>query len=146
MAIVNAIETADFRIVNEEGCWITTEVNRGIGEPNFEYTSPNYEASSVILAREEVSFKNTSTDPYVKSEWIFGDNTTPEIVPTLVDSVYYQSYQNHLQYRFHNSPQKIPHTTHKDYIHQLHKLNGDHNSIVFQHYYDKNNLEYAKEN
>ena len=87
VAIVNAIETADFRIVNEEGCWITTEVNRGIGEPNFEYTSPNYEASSVILAREEVTFKNTSTDPYVKSEWIFGDNSTPEIVPTLVDSV-----------------------------------------------------------
>ena len=87
VAIVNAIETAEFRIVNEEGCWITTEVNRGIGEPNFEYTSPNYEASSVILAREEVTFKNTSTDPYVKSEWIFGDNTTPEIVPTLVDSV-----------------------------------------------------------
>ena len=87
VAIVNAVETAEFRIVNEEGCWITTEVNRGIGEPNFEYTSPNYEASSVILAREEVTFKNTSTDPYVKSEWIFGDNTTPEIVPTLVDSV-----------------------------------------------------------
>ena len=87
VAVVNAIETAEFRIVNEEGCWITTEVNRGIGEPNFEYTSPNYEASSVILAREEVTFKNTSTDPYVKSEWIFGDNTAPEIVPTLIDSV-----------------------------------------------------------
>ena len=28
VAIVNAIETADFRVVNEEGCWITTEVNR----------------------------------------------------------------------------------------------------------------------
>ena len=28
VAIVNAVETADFRIVNEEGCWITTEVNR----------------------------------------------------------------------------------------------------------------------
>ena len=87
VAVVNAIETAEFRIVNEEGCWITTEVNRGIGEPNFEYTSPNYEASSVILAREEVTFKNTSTDPYVKSEWIFGDNTAPEMVPTLIDSV-----------------------------------------------------------
>jgi len=87
VAIVNAVEKADFRIVNEEGCWITTEVNRGIGEPNFEYTSPNYEASSVILAREEVTFKNTSTDPYVKSEWLFGDNSPPELVPTLVDSV-----------------------------------------------------------
>ena len=87
VAIVNAVETADLRIVNEEGCWITTEVNRGIGEPNFEYTSPNYEASSVILAREEVTFKNTSTDPYIKSEWLFGDNSPPELVPTLVDSV-----------------------------------------------------------
>ena len=58
----------EFRIVNEEGCWITTEVNRGIGEPNFEYTSPNYEASSAF-SKKEVTFK-TSTDPYVKSEWI----------------------------------------------------------------------------
>lgn len=67
------------------------------------------------------------------------------IDPTLVKSVYYQAYEDHLQYRFHNSQHKIPHTPHKDYILQLHKLNGDHNSIVFQHYYDKNNLEYVKE-
>ena len=87
VAIVNAVDDADFRIVNEEGCWITTEINRGIGEPNFSYTSPNYEASSVILAREEVTFENTSTDPYVRSEWIFGDNTPPVDVPTLIDSI-----------------------------------------------------------
>ena len=67
------------------------------------------------------------------------------IDPTLVKSVYYQAYEDYLQYRFHNSQHKIPHTPHKDYILQLHKLNGDHNSIVFQHYYDKNNLEYVKE-
>ena len=87
VAIVNAVESADFRIVNEEGCWITTEINRGIGEPNFTYSSPNFEGSSVILAREEITFENTSTDPYVTSEWIFGDNTPPEVVPTLVDSI-----------------------------------------------------------
>ena len=87
VAIVNAIDSADFRIVNEEGCWITTEINRGIGEPNFRYSSPNFNASSVILAREEITFENTSTDPYVTSEWIFGDNTPAEIVPTLVDSI-----------------------------------------------------------
>ena len=87
VAIVNAVDEADFRIVNEEGCWITTEINRGIGEPNFSYSSPNFEASSVILAREEVTFENTSTDPYVRSEWIFGDNTPPVNVPTLIDSI-----------------------------------------------------------
>ena len=87
VAIVNAVDEADFRIVNEEGCWITTEINRGIGEPNFSYSSPNFEASSVILAREEITFENTSTDPYVRSEWIFGDNTPPVDVPTLIDSI-----------------------------------------------------------
>ena len=82
IAIVNAIESADFKIVNEEGCWITTQINRGIGEPNFTYTSPNFQASSNILAREEVTFTNASTDPYVVSEWIFGDNTPPILVET----------------------------------------------------------------
>ena len=87
VAIVNAVDEAEFRIVNEEGCWITTDINRGIGEPNFSYTSPNFEASSVILAREEITFENTSTDPYVRSEWIFGDNTPAVDVPTLIDSI-----------------------------------------------------------
>jgi len=87
VAIVNAVDEAEFRIVNEEGCWITTDINRGIGEPNFSFTSPNFEASSVILAREEITFENTSTDPYVRSEWIFGDNTPAVDVPTLIDSI-----------------------------------------------------------
>ena len=87
VAIVNAIESADFKIVNEEGCWITTQINRGIGEPNFTYTSPNFVASSNILAREEVTFTNASTDPYVVSEWIFGDNTPPILVETSTTSV-----------------------------------------------------------
>jgi hypothetical protein len=87
VAIVNAVDEAEFRIVNQEGCWITTDINRGIGEPNYSYTSPNFEASSVILAREEITFENTSTDPYVRSEWIFGDNTPAVDVPILIDSI-----------------------------------------------------------
>ncbi len=87
VAIVNAVETADLKIVNEEGCWITSEISRGIGEPNFTYTSPNFEISGTILAREEITFENTSTDPYVTSEWIFGDNSTPLIVQTSTVSI-----------------------------------------------------------
>jgi hypothetical protein len=87
IAIVNAVETADFRVANQEGCWITTSISRGIGVPNFTYTTPNFAASSIVLAREEITFENTSTDPFVTSEWIFGDNSTPKIVPTLNDSI-----------------------------------------------------------
>ena len=85
VAIVNAVDEAEFRIVNEEGCWITTDINRGIGEPNFSYTS-NFEASSNSSQRSKIT-ENTSTDPYVRSEWIFGDNTPAVDVPTLIDSI-----------------------------------------------------------
>jgi len=67
------------------------------------------------------------------------------INPTIVERLYNQSYQDSLQYTLNHTSQKIYHTPHKDYIQQLHKLNGDHNNIVFQHYYDKKNLEYVKE-
>ena len=77
VAIVNAVDIADLKIVNEEGCFVTVPINRGIGEPNFTYTSLNFVTSSNILAREEVTFTNTSTDPYRLSEWIFGDNSPP---------------------------------------------------------------------
>ena len=87
IAIVNAIDIADFKIVNDEGCWITTEISRGIGVPNFEFTSPNYVISSSILAREEVTFLNTSTDPFVTSEWIFGDNSPSVIAQSSTSNV-----------------------------------------------------------
>ena len=67
------------------------------------------------------------------------------INPKLIEQIYNQSYQEQLQYTFNQSSQKIFYTPHKDYIQQLHKLNGDHNNIVFQHYYDKRNLKYVKE-
>ena len=78
---------AELRIVNEEGCSITSNIVLGVGEPEFEYTSINLEASGNILAREEVTFENTSTDPFVVSEWIFGDNTPSEFVYVRSDSV-----------------------------------------------------------
>ena len=79
VTITDAKESADLEIVNEEGCKIKTIISRGIGEPGFRYTSTRA-ASEVIRARDEITFQNTSTDPYVSSEWIFGDNTTPQVV------------------------------------------------------------------
>ena len=89
MAIVNAVDEADFRIVNEEGCWITTEINRGIGEANFSYScSAFFEASSVILARRRSNLReHFYRSVCVRSEWIFGDIAPPVDVPTLIDSI-----------------------------------------------------------
>jgi hypothetical protein len=78
--IPQPVPDAQLRIVNEEGCDITTDIILGVGDPNFEFTSVNFEASGNILAREEVTFENTSTDPFSVSEWIFGDNTPSEFV------------------------------------------------------------------
>ena len=87
VAITNAVEKAELKIVNEDGCLITEDISRGIGVPNFEFTSPNYVISSSILAREEATFLNTSTDPFVTSEWIFGDNSPPVIAQSSTSSI-----------------------------------------------------------
>ena len=87
VGITNAVETAPLKIKNAEGCWIEVEISRGIGEPSFTYDSPALANSGVIGAREEVTFENTSTDPFVKSEWIFGDSTIPVIVESSTVSI-----------------------------------------------------------
>ena len=51
------------------------------------YFSVNFEASGSVLAREQVTFENTSTDPFSVSEWIWGDNTPSEFVYVRSESV-----------------------------------------------------------
>ncbi|MGB2124952.1 MAG: hypothetical protein ACPHX3_05715 [Flavobacteriaceae bacterium] len=78
--ITSPVPDAELKIVNEEGCTLTADIILGVGEPSFEATSVNFKASGSILAREEVTFENRSTDPFSVSEWIFGDNTPSEFV------------------------------------------------------------------
>jgi len=86
--IVNAIDSAVFRITNPENdCYLLTTIDRKLGVGGFTYTSPNFEKNNSVLAREEVTFDNTSTQPYVRTEWIFGDNSPVENVNTLTASV-----------------------------------------------------------
>ena len=70
-------ENATLMIINEQGCSLAQELDLGIGEPRFSFTSPTYESSQLILARENITFTNLSTDHYVRSEWDFGDLTSP---------------------------------------------------------------------
>ena len=87
LLITDPVENANLLIQNENGCQISTNISLGVGEPSFEYNSVNLEASGSILAREQVSFENTSTDPFIQSEWIFGDNSPSVFVPVLTDSI-----------------------------------------------------------
>ena len=69
---------AILKITNANNCSIEKQVNLlELGNPNFEYTSPSYEANgkTTVLAREEVTFTNTSEEPYLSASWFFGDGT-----------------------------------------------------------------------
>ncbi len=79
--IENPQETGALQIASSKGCNISVSVPLfPIEEPRFEYRSPSFEATQTILAREEVTFRNTSTGDYTHTEWIFGDHTVPLIV------------------------------------------------------------------
>ena len=79
--ISESFEIADLIIKNEEGCRVSAEIDLQIGKPNFTFSSFNSQVSGnssdtqlpIILAREEVTFTNTSTGTYSYAEWDFGD-------------------------------------------------------------------------
>ena len=78
LSINEPVSKAILKITNLNNCTIEKEINLlELGDPNFEYTSPSYEANgkTSVLAREEVTFKNTSEEPYLSTTWSFGDGT-----------------------------------------------------------------------
>ena len=62
---------------NSSDCEISYEINIGVGSPTFDYTSISMTRTppQPIKANEDITFTNTSTDPWIKEEWIFGDNS-----------------------------------------------------------------------
>ncbi|MEK9604193.1 MAG: PKD domain-containing protein [Flavobacteriaceae bacterium] len=78
LSVNEPVSKAILKITNSNNCTIEKEINLlELGDPNFDYTSPSYEANgkTSVLAREEVTFKNTSEEPYLSSTWSFGDGT-----------------------------------------------------------------------
>ena len=61
-------------------------MNLELGEVSFNFSSASLETTEVILAREEITFENTSTNPYIRSEWIFGDFSPPLVISNLATS------------------------------------------------------------
>lgn len=78
LSINKPLDKAILKISNSNNCSIEKEINiLELGNPSFDYTSPSFEANgkSAVLVREEVSFQNTSEEPYLSATWSFGDGT-----------------------------------------------------------------------
>lgn len=80
LIIENPVEEGELEIFNTQGCSIKHSINLKLGDPDFSFTSASYEITKNILAKEEITFRNNSTNPYVKSEWIFGDFSQPVVL------------------------------------------------------------------
>jgi len=72
LQIASSVQNGQLTVVNQEGCRLTVDVGLEIGEPSFNYNSLNAQISGnstetqlpLILAREEVTFTNTSTGTF----------------------------------------------------------------------------------
>ncbi len=73
--IANPVQSSILDILNDVGCGEAIAFESGVGDPSFQIDSPGYNFNGVINLNEEVTFMNTSSDPYVRSEWDFGDGS-----------------------------------------------------------------------
>jgi hypothetical protein len=73
--IGNPVQSSILDILNEVGCGEAVAFESGVGDPSFQIDSSGYNFNGVINLNEEVTFMNTSSDPYVRSEWDFGDGS-----------------------------------------------------------------------
>lgn len=75
VTIDQPVEESVLSVVNESGCSIELPVITGVGTPEFTYTSRSLEQTGLISANEDVSFTNTSIEPYTRMQWDFGDGS-----------------------------------------------------------------------
>ncbi len=71
------VDEAILSVVNDAGCSVEIPIITGVGTPEFSYTSRSLEQTGLISANEDVTFTNTSIEPYTRMQWDFGDGTDP---------------------------------------------------------------------
>ncbi len=72
------VTSARLEILNNAGCGIARQINVGIGDPLFDFTSISFQQSSQYIAREDITFRDLSENEYDSFEFIFGDGTQTE--------------------------------------------------------------------
>jgi len=73
--IDNFVTDGVLNIVNEYGCGETVTIDIKVVTPSFEIASVGYNINGIININETVTFNNTSTLPYSRLEWDFGDGS-----------------------------------------------------------------------
>ncbi|MDA9036514.1 gliding motility-associated C-terminal domain-containing protein [Flavobacteriaceae bacterium] len=73
--VPNPVISETLYVRNSADCEISQKINIGVGSPTFSINSISLSQSKPILAREEITFENNSTEPWVIEKWIFGDNS-----------------------------------------------------------------------
>jgi gliding motility-associated-like protein len=73
--IDNFVADGVLNIVNEYGCGETVTIDINVVTPSFEIASVGYNINGIININETVTFNNTSTLPYSRLEWDFGDGS-----------------------------------------------------------------------
>ena len=78
LEIDNPVTSARLEVLNGAGCGIARQINIGIGDPLFDFSSISFQQSSQYIAREDITFRDLSEDEYSSFEFIFGDGTQTE--------------------------------------------------------------------
>lgn len=73
--IDNFVTDGVLNMVNEFGCGEAVIIDISVAEPSFDITSVGYNLNGIININEVVTFINTSTQPYSRLEWDFGDSS-----------------------------------------------------------------------
>ena len=89
--IDNPVEIASFEIYNAANCGISREIRIGNGNPQYDFTSSNFELSASFLAREDITFVDLSENDYDTFKFLFGDGTeTERIERNTPDPIYHE--------------------------------------------------------
>ena len=82
LSIINPVDMATLEIQDEFGCGVA--VNTGlldisVNDPNFNFTSPEYERYGTVSVRTSVSFKLNGINSYDSVVWDFGDSSATKV-------------------------------------------------------------------
>ncbi|WP_419213145.1 gliding motility-associated C-terminal domain-containing protein [Maribacter sp. X9] len=73
--IADPVANGSLNVVNDFGCGFTAPLSIDVTEPNFSYSSTEFDVTGLLLAKEDVRFLNTSEGDYAYVTWDFGDGS-----------------------------------------------------------------------
>ena len=73
--IANPLEDVSLNVVNDEGCGFTMPISSGVTDPEFDYSSDEFEITGLLMAKEDIRFNITNELSAGNASWDFGDGS-----------------------------------------------------------------------